>query len=154
MDAWLRFFTLSSVFIEASCQMRMRRMCLSVWLWGARWATALHAALSHVAVGLMKRCRLLRCAPRQTETFTGSSELLSISVLAPDAARGSHWQLWDAGAGESRAGSLGGGRKPHIYITNHHQTMRLTTGQIGCSVRSGTEWLEGGSHPVSMDCSL
>lgn len=32
---------------------------------------------------LMKRCRLLRCAPRQTETFTGSSELLSISVLAP-----------------------------------------------------------------------
>lgn len=32
---------------------------------------------------LMKRRGLPRCAPRQTETFTGSSELLSISVLAP-----------------------------------------------------------------------
>ncbi len=83
---------------------------------------------------LMKRC------VRQRRSLAARTCSLLASCLR-DAARGSHWQLWDAGAGESSAGSLG---KPHIYITDHHQTMCLTTGQIGCSGWSA--WRGGGGH--------
>lgn len=94
---------------------------------------------------LMKHCGLLRRMRGLGHARMSDRRLLAARSCSPlvswlrNATRGSHWQLWDAGAGESRAGSLGGGSKPHIYITNHHQTMPLTAGQIGCSVRSREE---------------